>query len=204
MSSRFSLVLFDMEGVLTHYDRTARVVHLSAATGCDAAAIRHAIWDSGLEARADAGEISEDEYLGLLGDILRYPVSREQWLASRRASITPNAQTLALAEQVRERCRIAILTNNCGLVTDHLDYLNPPVAALFTDAVHSSATFGATKPAAQAYLGCIERIGVQADETLFIDDTEANVQGAINAGLAGYRFVDAESLARFLAQHGLL
>jgi glucose-1-phosphatase len=33
MNDSISLVLFDMEGVLTHYDRDARVAHLAASTG---------------------------------------------------------------------------------------------------------------------------------------------------------------------------
>jgi glucose-1-phosphatase len=204
MTATLSLVLFDMEGVLTRYDRDVRVTHLAAATGCAPDVIRHAIWGSGLEARADAGIISVDDYLAQLGAMMGYPVTREQWLASRRASIKPDTQTLALAEKVAEQCRIAILTNNSYLVTEHLDYLNPAVDRLFGKAVYSSASFGATKPAAQAYLGCIGLIRATPEETLFIDDTAANVQGAIGAGLRGYTFTDAQELERELRRLGLL
>src|SRR5579862_3765895 len=103
------VVLFDMEGVLTHYDRDARVASLAAATGAPPDAVRHAIWGSGLEARADAGELDPDAYLQALGAMLGCEVDRDIWLASRRASITPNDAALALAAQVRERSRIAVL-----------------------------------------------------------------------------------------------
>jgi glucose-1-phosphatase len=204
MTDSISLVLFDMEGVLTHYDRDARVAHLAASTGCAPDAVRHAIWDSGLEARADAGEMSDDAYLAALGAMLNVSISRNVWLASRRASITPDTQTIALAEQVAKRCEIAILTNNCHLVTDHLDYLNPAVDALFGSAVYSSASFGATKPAAPAYLGCVRQIGVSPAATLFIDDTTANVQGAANAGLIAYQYENAQALQLELNRLGLL
>jgi glucose-1-phosphatase len=204
MSATLSLVLFDMEGVLTHYDRDARTAHLAASTGCAPDAVRHAIWGSGLEARADAGEIGDDDYLAALGAMLNRRIDRATWLEARRASITPNAQTLALAERVAKRCEIAILTNNCRLVTDHLDYLNPAVDALFGQAVYSSASFGATKPAAQAYLGCVGRIGAQPSRTLFIDDTAANAQGASDAGLIGYQYESAEALEKELERFGVL
>jgi glucose-1-phosphatase len=204
MNDPISLVLFDMEGVLTHYDRDARVAHLAASTGCAPDAVRHAIWGSGLEARADAGEISVDDYLAALGATLNVAISRDIWLASRRASITPNAQTIALAAQVGRRCPIAILTNNCHLVTDHLAYLNPAVDALFGAAVYSSASFGATKPSAQAYLGCVTQIGVAPANTLFIDDTAANVQGATRAGLIGYQYERADALEQELNRFNLL
>jgi hypothetical protein len=108
MTASITLVLFDMEGVLSHYDRSARVDHLSAVSGQAAETVRHAIWGSGLEARADAGQISDDEYLSELGDLLSCRINRNDWLAARRASITPYAEVLALAARVAERNRIAL------------------------------------------------------------------------------------------------
>lgn len=204
MTSAITVVLFDMEGVLTHYDRNVRTEHLAALTGASTRAVRHAIWGSGLEARADAGELAPDDYLRALADQLGHPVTRDAWLTARRASITPNADALALAQRVASRHRIAVLTNNCSLVTDHLDYLNPAVAALFGVNVYASSSFGAVKPAAQTYLGCVRHLGSTPAETFFIDDTEANVTGALDAGLRGYRFVDAGALEAELARLGLI
>ncbi|WP_179400889.1 HAD-IA family hydrolase [Burkholderia guangdongensis] len=204
MISPIGLLLFDMEGVLSHYDRAVRVARLAAITGAPPDAIRHAIWGSGLEARADAGELSPDDYLTALGDLLNCRVTRDDWLASRHASITPNDAALALAARAGERHRIAVLTNNSSLVTDHLGYLNPPVARLFGADVFPSAAFDAVKPAARTYLGCVACLGAQPDATLFIDDTDANVAGAIDAGLHGYRFTDADALGDELRRRGLI
>ncbi|MBP0593351.1 HAD family phosphatase [Paraburkholderia sp. LEh10] len=203
MTSSIKLVLFDMEGVLSHYDRSARTERLSQITGKPPEAVRHAIWGSGLEARSDAGEITDAEYLRELGGLLGCVVSRDEWLAARHASITPNTQTLAVAAQLAARHRIAVLTNNSHLVTDHIGYLNPPVARLFGPHVYAAADFGAAKPAAKAYLGCVGRLGVDAGETLFIDDSDANVQGAIDAGLHAYKFVDAHALSQALSRFDL-
>ncbi len=197
MTASITLVLFDMEGVLSHYDRSARVDHLSAVSGQAPETVRHA-------ARADAGQISDDEYLSELGDLLSCRINRNDWLAARRASITPYAEVLALAARVAERNRIAVLTNNCRLVTDHIGYLNPALAQLFGSHVYASASFGAAKPAAQAYLRCLEQLGVGAADTLFIDDTDANVAGAINAGLHGYKFVSADALSEELERRRLM
>lgn len=204
MTSSIKLVLFDMEGVLSHYDRAARTQRMAQLTGTAPDAVRHAIWDSGLEARADAGQITDDEYLRELGDMLGCIVSRDTWLSARHASITPNADTLAVAARVANRHPIAVLTNNCRLVTDHIGYLNPPVAQLFGAHVYPSAAFGAAKPAAQAYLGCVRQFGVDADATLFIDDSDANVTGAADAGLHAYKFTSADALSHELARFNLL
>ncbi len=202
MTPPTKLVLFDMEGVLSHYDRSARVDHLSVVSGQTPETVRQAIWGSGLEARADAGLIDDDEYLNALGNLLNCPITRDDWLAARRASITPNTDVLALAARVAERHRIAVLTNNCRLVSNHIGYLNPAVATLFGPDVYATASFGATKPAAQAYLRCVATLGVSAAETFFIDDTDANVTGALNAGLLAYKFVSADALSDELERRG--
>jgi putative hydrolase of the HAD superfamily len=204
MTASITLVLFDMEGVLSHYDRDVRAEHLAACVGCTPQAVRHAIWGSGLEARADAGEIGDDEYLRELGILLNHPISRDDWLAARHASITPNEDALALAAKVAERSRIAVLTNNCRLLTDNIGYLNPPVARLFGSHVYSSALYGAAKPAPQTYLRCVDQLGVPPAETLFVDDTDANVNGAIDAGLQGHRFVSVDALSHELQARGLI
>lgn len=203
-SPTIGVVLFDMEGVLSHYDREARAVRLAALTGTTPDAVREAIRGSGLEARADAGELAPDVYLRALGELLGCDMSRETWLAARHASITPNEAAIALAGRTAQRCRIAVLTNNCRLVTDSLDFLNPPVARLFGERVYASASFGAVKPAAQAYLGCLAQLGAAPHETLFVDDGEANVQGALDAGLHACRFVDVETLAQDLRRFGAI
>ncbi|HTH62084.1 MAG TPA: HAD family phosphatase [Paraburkholderia sp.] len=204
MNPSIKLVLFDMEGVLSHYDRAVRTDRLSRITGKSPDAVRHAIWESGLEARADAGEISDADYLLELGNLLGRTVSVDEWLDARHASITPNAQSLAVAAQVAARHPIAVLTNNCRLVTDHIGFLNPGVARLFGSHVYPSAAFGAAKPAARAYLGCVGQFGVDARDTLFIDDSDANVQGAIDAGLHAYKFIDAHALSAELARWNLV
>jgi FMN phosphatase YigB (HAD superfamily) len=170
----------------------------------DAPTVRQAIWDSGLEGRADAGLLGDADYIDELGALLNYPLTLDDWLDARRAAMTPDAEAIALAKAVAARHRIAVLTNNCCLLADHIHYLCPPVAEVFGVQVYASASFGAAKPSPDLYRRCVAHLGVAAGETLFIDDVEANVAGAIEAGLRGYRFTGNEALARELADHRLL
>ncbi|MBK3839988.1 HAD family phosphatase [Paraburkholderia sp. SEWSISQ10-3 4] len=204
MTALISLVLFDMDDVLSHYDRSARVHHLSVVSGRTYETVREAIWESGLEASADAGLISDEEYLTAMGEILGCHVTRDDWLVARRASMSPNFEVLALVRKLSARYRVAVLTNNCRLVTENIQYLNPAVAELFGPHVYASASFGAAKPAAHTYLRCLDALGVSAAETLFIDDLEVNAEGAINAGLHGHVFTGAGSLSEELERRKLL
>ncbi|HEY2000612.1 HAD family phosphatase [Paraburkholderia sp.] len=204
MTSPLSLILFDLDDVLCRYDRSARIAHIAARVGRDAQAVRQAIWDSGLEGRADAGQVSDAGYISELGALLAYPLTVDDWLDARRAGMTPDAEVIAIAKAVARRHRVAVLTNNCCLLADHIHYLCPPVAEVFGAQVYASASFGAAKPSPDLYRRCVQHLKVAPGETLFIDDVEANVAGAVEAGLRGYRFTGTEALASELAAHGLL
>ncbi|CAN7693533.1 HAD family phosphatase [Variovorax sp. LjRoot130] len=205
MAMSISLVLFDLDGVLCDYDRSARVAHLAALTGQSVDAVRRAIWDSGLEARADAGLMSGKDYLSELGLLLGHRITLDDWLAARRAATTPKAEVLRLAKAVASSRRVAVLTNNSRLLTEHMDRVCPEVGELFDEGtILSTASYGATKPAPQAYLRCLEELDAMPAGTLFIDDVDSNVAGAIQAGLHAYMFIGAEAMALELASRGLI
>lgn len=204
MTAPISLVLFDLDDVLCRYDRSARIAHLAGVVGRDAQTVRQAIWDSGLEGRADAGQIGDADYIAELGALLDYPLTVDDWLDARRAAMTPDAEAIRLAREVAGRHKVAVLTNNCCLLADHIHYLCPPVADVFGAQVYASASFGFAKPSPDLYLRCVRHLCVEPAKVLFIDDVEANVTGAIQAGLQGYRFVDTVALERELAAQQLL
>lgn len=204
MATNLSLILFDLDDVLCRYDRSARIAHLAARVGRDTETVRRAIWESGLEGRADAGQISNHDYLRELGALLGYALTLNDWLDARRAAMTANPEVLALARAVAAQTRVAVLTNNCDLLARHMTYLCAPVSAIFGAQVYASASFGAAKPAPMLYARCVEHLGVAPQHTLFIDDVEANVAGAIQAGLRGYRYVGVDALADELTRERLL
>ncbi|WP_293701463.1 MULTISPECIES: HAD family hydrolase [unclassified Sphingopyxis] len=67
-----------------------------------------------------------------------------------------------------------------------------------------SGTEKLMKPDPAIYRLAIERFGIDPAGALFIDDVAANVAGAESVGIAGHRFVDAETLARDLVAQGYL
>lgn len=199
-----SLALFDMDDVLAHYDRSARVRCLASLSNRSLNEVAQAIWGSGLEEKADAGLIDDDSYLRETSKLLGCKVSRDDWLLARRESMSPNLEVLALAATVSRTCKIAVLTNNPRIVADNIAYLCPPIAELFGKNVFASASFSASKPSARAFLSCIDLLGAAPSESLFIDDLEVNVAGARKAGLIGHVFAGHKILAEELRKCGLL
>lgn len=199
-----ALVLFDMDDVLCTYDRGTRVVQLAQQAGLAAAAVHAAIWDSGFEQLGDSGDLDAEAYLRGFGERMGFPLSLEGWLAARQAAMWPRPEVLDLVRTVKRRTRVAVLTNNSTLVTEHLDRLFPGLRDVFGPAIFTSAGLGAAKPDVACFHRCLAALGVAPEDALFTDDLAENVEGAIRAGLSAHQYVSADGLARWLGSHGLV
>jgi 2-haloacid dehalogenase len=78
-----------------------------------------------------------------------------------------------------------------------------PVLGWFDGAVVSGEE-GVLKPSPEIFARLAARFGLDPAETLFVDDMERNVVGAIAAGYQAHRFVGAGPLAATLVSLGLL
>jgi glucose-1-phosphatase len=197
------LVLFDMDDVLCAYDWHGRVAALAQACGKPAAELAASIWLSGFEDDADAGRIDADAYLAGFERRLGIPFSEADWVANRKAAMTPFDDMLDLARHLSAHVRIAILTNNGHLTARCMDRLFPQLRPLFGSDILVSAEFASQKPEPVVYERALARLGYAPGETLFTDDKPENVDGAIRAGLHGHVHAGAAALRARLAAFGL-
>jgi glucose-1-phosphatase len=192
---RPSLVIFDMDDVLCHYQLGKRLRYLADIADTTARDVRAALWDSGFEEDSDAGGYPDPEvYLAEFQKRLGFQLSRSQWLAARREAMTANEDVLAIARAIKKDAVIAIYTNNGPLVKDHLDILLPEAAAIF-DLRFCSYEFGTKKPDPQSFSRLVTFLDRRPEDCWFIDDKKSNVQGARLARLQGHHFRHADLLA---------
>lgn len=194
-----ALVLFDLDGVLAHYDHAPRLRMLAERAGVSFEAVATELFDSGLERAADLGDYDAEGQMQELSRRLGVPVSVHDGIAARAASMMPDHGTLDLARAVR--AEVAILTNNGLLLRDHLPEICPLLFPRFTGRVFCSAQFRLAKPDPEIYRRCVAALGFAPAQTLFIDDKPENAEGARRAGLMAFHFRDAAGLrAELLAQ----
>lgn len=198
------LLIFDVDGVLFHYDREVRVQALAAAIGRSPAEVTDAVFSSGIEDRADAGELGTGAYLAALSERLGVPVPRDAWVAARAASMTPDHDVLRLAAHACRVVPVASLSNNGMLLKEEAPRIAPELVALVKDRLFVAAELGAAKPHLAAYWAVTDRCAVPATTALFVDDSEPNVAGARAAGLQAHHFTTAAALEACLSDHGLL
>jgi putative hydrolase of the HAD superfamily len=191
---RPTLVIFDMDDVLCHYELGKRLRYLANLADCTARDVRAAIWDSGFEGESDAGGYPDGEiYLNEFRRRLGYPISVEQWVQARRDAMSPNWPVLNLAKTISKSATIAIYTNNGPLVKDNIGTLLPEAAAIFA-LRFCSYEFGTKKPDPESFTRLVKHLGKNPQDCWFIDDKKSNVEGARIAGLHGHHFRHFEPL----------
>jgi glucose-1-phosphatase len=200
---RLDLVIFDMDQVLCRYDRPLRLSRLAAISARSPDEIFAAIWESGFEARSEAGAMDAEAYLRGFGERMGYPLTRSQWVEARRISMAPVPDMLALVENIKHSVSVAVLTNNGYLTKETIALLFPELPPLFGPQLLFSAEFAARKPDPHVYQRLLARLDVAPEAALMVDDDADNVAGAETAGLHGHVFDGIAGLIRRLAGFGV-
>jgi putative hydrolase of the HAD superfamily len=193
-------VIFDMDGVLCRYDLRIRLEALASLSGRAPEEVERLIWGSGFEEDADSGRYANGaDYLKAFGERLGHAITAADWIAARKASMTPNREVLELVGTLRPISKVALLSNNGPLTEETFAELFPEAAALFGPALFFSWSFGVKKPSPEIYYEATRRLGVAPANAVFVDDKAHNVAGAAAAGLTAFRFSTARQLIRDLA-----
>ena len=77
------------------------------------------------------------------------------------------------------------------------------VRASHGHAAHTHASQGLRKPSAAAYEAVISHLQLPADQLIFVDDRQVNVDGAASSGMTALRFTGADVLESQLRDLGL-
>jgi putative hydrolase of the HAD superfamily len=196
MASAMNHILFDMDGILADYQPTIRVSHIATALERTVAEVRAAIYDSGIEADADAGRLGPDEYLDALGEVIGRRVPVDVWTDARRQATRVRRGLVGrISSLASQGVGVAILTNNGQLLAAHWERIAPELFPLFLGRALVAAEFGVAKPDPAVYTRALAKLGWRAEDTLFIDDVQANVDGARAAGLTARRCDDEASVS---------
>jgi putative hydrolase of the HAD superfamily len=112
-----------------------------------------------------------------------------------------DSEVLGLLTAARERVRLVLVTNATSRLDADLDALG---LHDFFHAVANSSVIGAAKPHREFFAAALSLAGVSPGESLFIDDSSANVTGAEALGIRSQLFKGHHSLREFLHSNGVL
>jgi HAD superfamily hydrolase (TIGR01509 family) len=192
--------VFDLGGVVCRFVPGLRVRALERVTGRSADEIHAGIWGSGLDRRAERGEIDAATLPGLLAAALDVDVDNDALRAAWSLAFDPNQSVLTLIDRLTVP---AVLFTNNGPMVDHCLDREQDVRARFAH-VLLSWRLGAVKPEPTPYEAVTSRLGAGADELFFVDDSAENVAAARALGWQAEVFVDVGSLERQLVERQLV
>lgn len=195
--SRVEAIVSDFGGVLTSplFEGFAGVqrVHGVPPEAFGAALARVAAADGGLNPlfELEKGAMSETAFLATLTDALRDELGREVELHGFGTTffehLRPNEELFAFMRALHGRgYRMAILTNNVR-EWESLWRSMLPVDEIF-ELVVDSGFVGVRKPDPAIYELTLQRLGVPAEATLFLDDMEINCDAARALGMHAVHF----------------
>jgi putative hydrolase of the HAD superfamily len=141
----------------------------------------------------EVGAITESEFLGSierqLGAILGRPVSLHGFGERYMTALDPNAELFAYYRGLHDRgVRLALLTNNVR-EWERFWRTKLPIDEIF-ETVVDSGFVGLRKPDPAIYALVLERLGLPAEQCVFVDDLDVNVEAARALGFAVVRHRD--------------
>ena len=129
------------------------------------------------------GRMSAGEFLRRVNALLNDPMPEQDLRVAWNDLFTPIPEMLFFAGQLKSRCRVYLFSNTSDLHWAHLQQTYALNA--ICHGLAASCELGAMKPAPEAYREMERRFGLLPQETLFIDDKEENVAGALACGWQG-------------------
>lgn len=139
----------------------------------------------------EMGKLSEVDFLGKLGDALEPALGHRPELHRFREiyfeALHPNPPMIDLMREAKDGGhRMGMLTNNVR-EWEPLWRSMLPVDEIF-EVVVDSGFVGCRKPEPEIYEITLERLGVSADECLFVDDVDVNCAAARELGMSAVHY----------------
>lgn len=196
-------IVFDMGGVLLHYD-PARFVELLQVSEEDRALLMREVFQTVAWFRMDRGTIEEEEAAKVMKGNLppRLHGEVDRLIRWWELELRPMDGMEDLLRELKELgYRIYLLSN---ATVRQPEYFDRVPASRYMDGKMVSAFYHLLKPQHEFFEAMLREFDLKAEECFFVDDSVANVEGAYWVGIAGAVFDgDVSRLRRALNAAGV-
>lgn len=145
--------------------------------------------------KVNLGKLTWQEFLQGLAEETHKPLEEIKRVYEQEKI---NPRVLAFAQELHAHYKTGLLSNA------HHDFLEPIVKHAHLDEVFDaiviSSRVGVVKPDARIFELILDKLGVSAEEALFIDDIERNVAGGEAVGIKGIHYQSLDQLKRDLGR----
>ena len=185
-------LITDFGGVLVRTFDDTRRRNLETCLGLPRNTIAEFVFGGELSIRAQRGEISHDDFWQQIGLELHLDrrMTVEQFRDEFFGGDAFDHELMAFIRSVRPAIKTGLISNAWTNARELFTRTFPIIHDF--DAVVISAEEGVMKPDPRIYRIALDRLGVRAGESIFVDDVLANIQGAAALGMHGVHFKSSE------------
>ena len=193
-------VIFDFGNVLCLFDNARFLGGLSALCGKSVQALGKALYeDSTLTQDHEAGRIGSEEFLRGVSALCGTDLPEADFIRIYTDIFTPIEATFDLIRRLKPGYKLGLLSNTSPWHFEHA-IRTTEVFPLF-DSVTLSYQVGASKPDPRLFDDALAKLGLMAEECLYIDDLPAFVQAARDHLMQGITYTTPEALMTELRRH---
>lgn len=145
----------------------------------------------------DLGNITAKEFLKRLSQLGGREITHDEMESSAQV----DKAAVEIVKSLKANYRIALLSNAPSAFIRELLEVHK-LEQHFHQIVISSEV-GMVKPSAKIFEYTLAKLGVMADEAIFIDDNPGHVAAASKMGITGIQFLSANQLKEELAKMGI-
>jgi putative hydrolase of the HAD superfamily len=199
--SGIEAIIFDLGNVLLFFDWEIAANRLCARTKRSRQELDHYIMTTPFVDQLSRGELTKQRFFEIVASDLGFDGSYQEFAVLWSDIFSPNEPMIALARQLKGRVTRVILSNTNAI---HMDYVfgKFPIVREVEGLVLSHEV-GLLKPDPRIYELALQRFGLRAGRTVFIDDIPTNVEGARAAGLHGIHYQNPDQVRLELTKLGI-
>ncbi len=185
-------VLFDFGGVIVRTEYQAPREHLAERLNMTYEDLCRLVFESETGRQASLGKVATEAHWRTVARRLSQPIAaigslREEFFAGD----VLDRRLVEFISSLRPRCRTGLLSNAWPETRQYIEQNH--LAEAF-DVVVISSEVGLMKPDHAIYQLALKRLEVPAQEAVFVDDTEINVEAARELGIRGILFRSASQV----------
>ena len=184
MKDTIEAIIFDLGRVLIDLDLKRGIFGLFDQSDINGSEIIAKIMADPAVKLHNSGKISSEEFYDQINSAMNLGLTFDEFCVRWCDIFSPVPKMGEFLRDLRKKYKIGLLSDTDPLhwhyVRNKYEYLKlVPNPAL-------SYEIGTTKPDKEIYIKACELTGCLPEKTLYIDDLEANVTGAVNAGMKAF------------------
>lgn len=169
--------------------------------------LKYGLVDNNLQSllkELDLGNASEDDIVDYFMKYDGVNSTREELRKDIDSYLKLDTKLVEIIKKLRDKGYKTILLSNANAsFFKRKIYTTYPEFKDLFDNIIISSDIKMVKPDPDIYLHTLSKINSKPEESLFIDDSKTNVDGAINVGINGYLYTDSNLFAEYIKSLGI-